>query len=398
MTWDDFERFLKAYEDKYSKYFKEVAKGVSQRLSKALEEMKVKHVATSREKGLESLRKKLYANTTLSASSQTDQTLIKAIKDLAGARVALYFPSDYVIVESKIFKLFKDVEIVEHPNLSRFRSSQQLFQGYCARHYIVNSEDTLEFSDNSRLDIRVEIQVASLFMHAWAEVDHDLTYKPGKLPLEYDERAILDSLNGLVLAGEVQLNSLKQKLAIRGILEEPPREVPPEISGELLRSTGKNLIIIGQNLYGLLVKDLKFEERLFKTLDEKPELEVRIVVADPDSPGAEEDLAYGYPSFLKHLGESILVLRRYMEKAEKLGLQDRLKVGKSKEVKRETLFISDLSDDMKQGTISLKYTLLGTRPQDRPEIVIESQRHHKRFEELVKDYKGLINWDCVVAL
>ncbi len=40
-------------------------------------------------------------------------------------------------------------------------------------------------------------------MHAWSEVEHDLTYKPMQGTLSEEELSILDELNGLVLAGEI---------------------------------------------------------------------------------------------------------------------------------------------------------------------------------------------------
>jgi hypothetical protein len=47
-------------------------------------------------------------------------------------------------------------------------------------------------------------------MHAWAEVEHDLVYKPLQGALSEDEYAILDELNGLVIAGEIALERLQR--------------------------------------------------------------------------------------------------------------------------------------------------------------------------------------------
>lgn len=55
---------------------------------------------------------------------------------------------------------------------------------------------------------RVEVQVASVLMHAWSEVEHDLVYKPLQGGLSTEEYAILDELNGLVMAGEIALESV----------------------------------------------------------------------------------------------------------------------------------------------------------------------------------------------
>ena len=46
-------------------------------------------------------------------------------------------------------------------------------------------------------------------MHTWSEVEHDLVYKPLNGILSEEELAILDKLNGLVLAGEIALECLQ---------------------------------------------------------------------------------------------------------------------------------------------------------------------------------------------
>jgi len=66
----------------------------------------------------------------------------------------------------------------------------------------------------------IEIQVASVLMHSWAEVEHDLVYKPMEGKLSDDEYAILDELNGLVIAGEIALERLQRsgetRVAVKG--------------------------------------------------------------------------------------------------------------------------------------------------------------------------------------
>jgi hypothetical protein len=52
-------------------------------------------------------------------------------------------------------------------------------------------------------------------MHAWSEVEHDLVYKPLQGQLSSDEYAILDELNGLVLAGEIALERLQRAGDVR---------------------------------------------------------------------------------------------------------------------------------------------------------------------------------------
>jgi hypothetical protein len=128
----------------------------------------------------------------------------------------MYFPGQYAQVESIIRELFVVLEERAFPDGStppKEMESQykKRFSGYWARHYRVQLQDSLLRDAQRRYtDAKIEIQVASVLMHSWAEVEHDLIYKPQQGPLSYEEHAILDELNGLVLAGEVALEQLQR--------------------------------------------------------------------------------------------------------------------------------------------------------------------------------------------
>jgi len=59
-------------------------------------------------------------------------------------------------------------------------------------------------------------------MHAWSEVEHDLVYKPLEGALSSSEHALLDQLNGLVLAGEIALEQLQKAGDARVAAAETP--------------------------------------------------------------------------------------------------------------------------------------------------------------------------------
>jgi ppGpp synthetase/RelA/SpoT-type nucleotidyltranferase len=64
-------------------------------------------------------------------------------------------------------------------------SYKKRFSGYWATHYRVQMRDvTLSDAQKRYAEARVEIQVASVVMHAWAEVEHDLVYKPLQGPCQ----------------------------------------------------------------------------------------------------------------------------------------------------------------------------------------------------------------------
>ena len=90
------------------------------------------------------------------------------------------------------------------------------FDGYHAEHYRVRLKaDALPEAQRRYGDSPVEIQVASVLMHAWSEVEHDLLYKQLSGHVSEEERTILDGINGLVLSGEVFLERLKAAFEAR---------------------------------------------------------------------------------------------------------------------------------------------------------------------------------------
>lgn len=72
-------------------------------------------------------------------------------------------------------------------------------------------------------------------MHAWSEVEHDLVYKPLEGELSSSEYALLDQLNGFVLAGEIALEQLQKAGDARVTVAETPFRNHYELA-EFLRS------------------------------------------------------------------------------------------------------------------------------------------------------------------
>lgn len=133
------------------------------------------------------------------------------IVDLAGVRVALYFPGEQEQVDKLIFQLFNQLEDKKTFREEDDAKRDKRFSGYSAVHYRVQlKEQDLGELDKRYAKARIEIQVASVLMHAWSEVQHDLVYKQLGGDLSDQERAILDQLNGLVIAGEISLQMLQQ--------------------------------------------------------------------------------------------------------------------------------------------------------------------------------------------
>ena len=146
----------------------------------------------------------------LSSKKRQSHEIFADIHDLNGIRIVTSWG------RATVRKLIREHFIVERekkfPESSRRVTNgyQPRFPGYCATHYHVRlCPDTLSPQQRHFARTRIEVQVASVLMHAWAEVEHDLVYKPFISGLSKQELAILDQINGLVLAGEMALENLE---------------------------------------------------------------------------------------------------------------------------------------------------------------------------------------------
>lgn len=208
---EKIKQLVKEYMKDYE-YFEEAGKLASQMLEDLLEVSGVRAIVTYRTKSPRSLERKLRQRRLKHRENyQTIQDVYDDIVDLSGVRIALYFPGDKENVDSLItnnFILTEKVRIFPDPKKPQNHFGR--FQGYTANHYRVQMKENKLKKDKKKYSkARIEVQVASVLMHAWSEVEHDLIYKPSSGSLTKEEYAILDELNGLVLTGEIALERLQ---------------------------------------------------------------------------------------------------------------------------------------------------------------------------------------------
>ena len=201
--------FMEYYKKKLD-YYREAARFCAQLCETNMEQMGIRTIVTSRAKKPERLRDKLEKRA-LGKKYRSLKEITEDIADLSGVRIALYFPGDLYKVQQFIESTFMVRECKVFPETFENQRDQEMeykkrFSGYWATHYRINiKEKDLPENNKKYADTIIEIQVASALMHAWAEVEHDLVYKPYSGELSYEEYQILDELNGLVLAGEIAL-------------------------------------------------------------------------------------------------------------------------------------------------------------------------------------------------
>jgi ppGpp synthetase/RelA/SpoT-type nucleotidyltranferase len=216
------DEFLRQY-DRERDYYFAVARLTATRCETALTDAGVRHLVTFRAKRPDRLHDKLMERNGKTPYEDLD-SIRDDIVDLAGVRIALYFPGDQLSAEAFVEGNF-DVEPsgkktfpeeLVSPHVSPSSAYEARFPGYCATHFRVrNRVEDLAEADQRYAEARVEIQIASVLMLAWQEVHHDLVYKPLSGTLSEDELAILDEVNGMVIAGEIAFERLQRAMERR---------------------------------------------------------------------------------------------------------------------------------------------------------------------------------------
>jgi ppGpp synthetase/RelA/SpoT-type nucleotidyltranferase len=109
---------------------------------------------------------------------------LNQIQDQIGARIITFYLSDVATVSKVIEAYFRPVE-------SKLLIPESEWEfGYFGKHYILlTPTDVIEADmDHANVPDFFELQIKTLFQHAWSEAEHDLGYKPGANPLTADEK------------------------------------------------------------------------------------------------------------------------------------------------------------------------------------------------------------------
>lgn len=160
--------------------------------------------------------------------------MLDQLHDFGGVRISLYFPGDVERISCVFAEKFKVGKIAQKhqsldvtmdlerrlkaldPAASSDKTSQSMtersFPGYKATHFRVRLLDEDIPSNKIAVwkDLLVEIQVGTIVMHAWSEIEHDMIYKPlESQKISEDEVRLLDLINGIVATGESALRQLE---------------------------------------------------------------------------------------------------------------------------------------------------------------------------------------------
>jgi putative GTP pyrophosphokinase len=109
---------------------------------------------------------------------------LRQIQDQIGARIVTFYRSDVSAVDLVVQRYFRPIE-----SRDVVPDSEWEF-GYFGRHHILLIPlDVIDASiDKAMMPEFFELQIKTLFQHAWSEANHDLGYKPGGSPLSSDAK------------------------------------------------------------------------------------------------------------------------------------------------------------------------------------------------------------------
>ncbi len=210
---DIINEFIEQYKKEYD-YYSKLATLAQEECERALYSRGIKAIVSSRAKKIDSLEEKLRKR-----NKEKIYTSINDINDdicdFSGVRIALYFPNEREPLDKVINEIFQVTQKKSFPEQKQQPNHKKRFSGYWANHYRIKlkGEHDLKRYNNTI----IEIQVASVLMHAWSEIEHDLIYKPADGQVSENEFQILDEINGLVMVGEIALERLNQAMIERSL-------------------------------------------------------------------------------------------------------------------------------------------------------------------------------------
>jgi ppGpp synthetase/RelA/SpoT-type nucleotidyltranferase len=137
---------------------------------------------TSRAKSVDRFMAKAKSVTSDGTPKYTEP--LRQIQDQVGARVITFYTSDIERVSQVILKYYRPIELREIVPDSEWEF------GYFGKHFIllVPTELTDRSIDKALVPEFFEMQVKTLFQHAWSEANHDLGYKPTLGALDSDAK------------------------------------------------------------------------------------------------------------------------------------------------------------------------------------------------------------------
>jgi putative GTP pyrophosphokinase len=170
-----------AYRARFSEVLQPLAADLSAYIVESLEgEPRIDRISV-RAKGIERFVKKS-KNTDTNGNQKYEKPLVQ-IQDQIGARVTVFYKSDVDRIAAKLLPYFRTIEEKDLVPVSEWEF------GYFGRHYVCHFPSEIIDPEwkTDNVPYFFELQIKTLFQHAWSEANHDLGYKPEGGTLNSDQ-------------------------------------------------------------------------------------------------------------------------------------------------------------------------------------------------------------------
>ncbi len=166
----DFGSIHETYIRVSSRYFGAIASGLQEHLKHFIEYPRVDKISC-RPKGHDSFIRKARRRQSDGQPRYLDP--LRQIQDQIGARIVTYFKDDIEAVQKIVEGVYRGIErkLIVPDDEKQF--------GYEGVHYVlaIPPEIMPEPLPGDDLPNFFELQIKTLFQHAWAQAEHDITYK-----------------------------------------------------------------------------------------------------------------------------------------------------------------------------------------------------------------------------
>lgn len=123
------------------------------------------------------------ASTLTKEGKQKYDDPLHQIQDQIGARIITFYKDDVHRISDEVQRYFHAIE-----SKDMLPENEWEFGYFGNHHVLMLQQDLIDPAfDQSLVPFCFELQIKTLFQHAWSEANHDLGYKPGQQPLESDE-------------------------------------------------------------------------------------------------------------------------------------------------------------------------------------------------------------------
>jgi len=192
------------YRQRFNEALKPVASALEDQLQEIFEPVPRIDRVSVRAKSVDRFLSK--AETLVGGKSKYSEPL-RQIQDQVGARVVTFYRSDVDRIAAIILKYYRPIE-----SKDVIPESEWEF-GYFGRHYVLllPSDVIAPSIDKGMVPQFFELQVKTLFQHAWSEANHDLGYKPGATPLDSNAKRRLAFTSAQAWGGDHIFDELFQE-------------------------------------------------------------------------------------------------------------------------------------------------------------------------------------------